>query len=54
MIFGAKYGYWCGQWSEFLKQAGMFPSTNHAYFGGVERFNKIVKQSAELTKAPPR
>jgi hypothetical protein len=50
----AKYAYRCGQWGEFLKQAGMFPSTNHAYFGGVERFNKIVKQSSELTKDPPR
>ncbi len=46
----ARYAAWCGQWQEFEKQVKLFPSTNYSYFGGVERFNQMVKYAAQQTK----
>jgi hypothetical protein len=40
--------YWCGQWKEFLNQVRMFPSTNYAYFGGVEQFNMRLQKAERL------
>ena len=43
----ARYAFRCEQWQEFLKQTQKFPSTNHAFFGGMERFNQMVKTAQE-------
>ncbi len=43
----ARYAFQCEQWQEFLKQTQMFPWTNHAYFGGAEQFNQMVKSAQE-------
>ena len=36
-----------GDSAEFLRQVKMFPSTNFAYFGGVDRFNKMLEHAKE-------
>jgi len=43
----AMYASRCGQWSEFMNQVKLFPSTNYSYFGGVERFNGMVRSAQE-------
>jgi hypothetical protein len=42
----ALYASYCGQWQEFLNQVKHFASTNYAYFGGIERFNSMVRFAA--------
>lgn len=42
--------YWCSQWKEFLNQVKMFPSTNYAYFGGVEQFNMRLQKAERLAQ----
>ena len=46
----AQYAAWAGQWQEFLDQVRKFPSTNHAFFGGVEPFNRLLKQAERNVK----
>jgi hypothetical protein len=46
----ARYAARCGEWQKFMNQIKLFPSTNHAYFGGVERFNSIVQFADEQLK----
>lgn len=46
----ARYAALCGKWQEFLNQVRMFPSTNYPYFGGVERFDKMLKTAEEQVK----
>ena len=38
----ARYAVRCEQWQEFKNQTKLFPSTNYAHFGGVDRFNQMV------------
>lgn len=38
----AQFARYAGDWAEFMRQVRMFPSTNFAYFGGVERFNQFL------------
>lgn len=47
----ARYAYRCGEWKEFLKQVRLFPTTNHVYFGGKERFDDLV-QHAKMHLGP--
>jgi len=46
----AMYASRCGQWQEFLTQVKLFPSTNYAYFGGMDRFNEMVRYAQEHVK----
>jgi len=46
----ARYAAWCGQWQEFENQVKLFPSTNYNYFGGVERFNQMIKTAEQQAK----
>jgi hypothetical protein len=39
----ARYAVWCRQMQVFAAQVKLFPSTNYAYFGGVEQFNRMTK-----------
>jgi hypothetical protein len=38
----ALYSAFCMQWSNVLAQAKLFPYTNYAFFGGVEKFNEML------------
>lgn len=46
----AFYANRCGQYQEFLNQIKLFPSTNYAYFGGIEKFNAMVKSAERRAK----
>lgn len=48
----ARYAYRCRQWPEFLNQVKLFPSTNHAYFGGLDLFNQMVEYAERQTREP--
>lgn len=45
----ALYAARCEQWGEFLNQAKLFPSTNHTYFGGEEKFNQLIKTAQKAS-----
>jgi hypothetical protein len=45
----ARYASMCGQWQSFLDQARLFPTTNYQYFGGEERFRRLVKAAENST-----
>jgi len=47
----ARYAYRCGQWQEFLDQVKLFPSTNHAYFGGLDQFHALVDHAEQHLKS---
>jgi hypothetical protein len=46
----ARYAAWCGQDEEFERQIKLFPSTNYAYFGGVDRFNALLRTAESNLK----
>ena len=46
----ALYAVRCGQWQEVLNQIKLFPTTNVAYFGGQDQFNKMVKVAEDHVK----
>jgi hypothetical protein len=46
----ARFAAYAGDWDEFLRQAKMFPSTNFAYFGGVEQFNSYLANARQQLK----
>jgi hypothetical protein len=46
----ARYAAWCGKWDEFERQIKQFPSTNYAYFGGLDRFNLLVQTAEDNLK----
>ena len=46
-----RYAYWCGQWQEVLNQVRKFPTTNYAFYGGVDRFEKMLKTAEEHVKS---
>ena len=51
----ARFAQRAGDSAEFIRQAKMFPSTNFAYFGGVDRFYQMVQYAAQRLKekGPP-
>ena len=51
----AKAAYDCGQYRVFLEQAKLFSTgTNHAYFGGPEKFQAMIqKAGAAASESPP-
>jgi hypothetical protein len=47
----ARFAAYANDWDEFMRQAKMFPSTNFAYFGGVETFNGYLQAAEEHKKS---
>jgi hypothetical protein len=43
----AQYAAYAGQWQVFLNQVRQFPSTNQAFFGGAEQFNRLLRQAGQ-------
>ena len=50
----ARYAVWCGQWRVADAQFRLFPSTNYAYFGGVEQFQQMARTAAAVAAAPAK
>jgi hypothetical protein len=46
----AKFAARAGDAAELLRQVKQFPSTNYAYFGGVDAFNQMVEHAKEHLK----
>ena len=46
----ARYAVLCDQWQEFKDQVKLFPSTNYAYFGGIDKFKATVEHADEEIK----
>jgi hypothetical protein len=43
----ARFAERAGDSAEFLRQVKIFPSTNFEYFGGIDRFNKMLEYAKE-------
>ena len=46
----ARFAGYAGDHEEFMRQVKLFPSTNFAYFGGVDRFNQQVERAQQHIK----
>jgi hypothetical protein len=47
----AKFAAYARDGEEFMRQVKMFPSTNFAYFGGVERFNRLLETARQHSQS---